>query len=71
MMYIILYTITDPFNPGHKIGGMYHGWAHDYTSAQKIFKDLVLTADCFRKEIWQYDGKGYRRLLIQEEYKGA
>lgn len=71
MIYVILYAIVDPSKPGQKIGGMYHGWAYDLGNAQKIFNDLVLTADCCRKEIWQDNGKGYRRLIVQEEFKGA
>lgn len=70
MIYIILYAIIDPAHPGQKIGGLYHGWAHDLGDAQKTYSDLVLTPDCCRKEIWQDNGKGYRRLIMQEEYKG-
>ena len=71
MIYIILYAILDPSNPGSKIGGLYHSFSRNLSDAQNRFDELILTNDCCRKEIWQDDGNGYRRLIAQEEYKGA
>lgn len=71
IIYLILYSIVDPDKLGHRVGGLYHGWARSLSDAKKIFDGLILTPDCCRKEIWEDNGNGYRRLIVQEEYKGA
>jgi len=66
MIYLILYAIR---LPGDKtFGGFYYDWAQTMADAEKIFMSIVLTPECFRKEIWRADGKGYRRLVKMEEY---
>lgn len=66
MIYIILYAIK---LPGDKtLGGFYYAWAHSLSEADKIFMSIGLSSECFRKEIWSDDGKGYRKLIKMEEF---
>ena len=69
MIYLILYAIKLP--GGKTLGGFYYAWAHSLSEADKIFSQIFLTSECFRKEIWSDDGKGYRRLVKSEEYDYA
>lgn len=66
MIYLILYAIKLP--DGKKLGGFYYAWCHSLAEADKIFMSIMLTSECFRKEIWGDDGKGYRKLIKTEEY---
>lgn len=66
MIYLILYALKLP--NGKTLGGFYYAWAHSLSEADKIFMSIGLTPECFRKEIWSDDGKGYRKLIKIEEY---
>lgn len=69
MIYLILYAIKLP--NGKTLGGFYYALAHSLSDAEKIFNSVVLTSECFRKELWGDDGKGYRKLIKMEEYDYA
>lgn len=66
MIYLILYAIK--LSNGKTLGGFYYAWANSFSDADKIFQSIVLTSECFRKEVWSDDGKGYRKLIKIEEY---
>lgn len=66
MIYLILYAIKLP--NGKIFGGFYYAWAHSMSEADKIFMSIGLSSECFRKEIWADDGRGYRKLIKTEEY---
>ena len=66
MIYLILYALRLP--NGKTLGGFYYAFAHSLSDADKIFNSIILTTECFRKEIWGDDGKGYRRLIKMEEF---
>ena len=66
MIYLILYALK--LHNGKTLGGFYYAWAHSLSEADKIFMSIGLSAECFRKEIWSDDGKGYRKLIKMEEF---
>jgi hypothetical protein len=68
-MYLILYAMKLP--NGKTLGGFYCAWAPSLAEAEKIFMSISLTPECFRKEIWWDDGKGYRKLYKMEEFDYA
>lgn len=68
-IYLILYSRIARDEPCGCIGGLYFGWAPNREAANRIFQECELTAECFRKEIWVDDGRGYRRLLYSEKYR--
>lgn len=70
MIYVILYSTVISRKPTRTIGGLYHGLSNSLEGAKKTFDNLVLTPECFRKEIWADDGNGYRRLVMEKRYEG-
>lgn len=68
MIYVILYSILTPGTPTGSTGTLYYGWAYDLGNAEKKYDELVLTPDCFRKEIWSDNGRGYKRLIKYDQY---
>ena len=69
MVYVILYSILTPGTQTGSTSALYYGLAHNLADAEKKFNELILTPECFQKEIWSDDGKGYRRLIKYNRYK--
>ena len=62
MIYILTYTMGE-------ISGLFENAFTDRTKAEKAFKDLKLTKEYWRKELWCLsDGK---RTLVKEERLNA
>ena len=53
MIYLILYALR--LSNGKTLGGFYYAFAHSLSEADKIFNSIILTTECFRKEIWGDD----------------
>ena len=68
MIYLILYSILTPGTPTGGTGSLYYGWAYDLGNADKKYNELTLDRECFRKELWTDDGKGYRRLIKYDQF---
>ena len=68
MIYVLTYSKLMPGTPEGFISDLFEDAFTDSVQAEKAFKNLVLTPEYFRKELWVREPGGRRRLLKEEKY---
>ena len=67
-IYIITISKIMPGSPEGAVSGLWEDATTDISEAERSFKNLVLTQEYFRKELWVKDPTGKRRLLKEERF---
>lgn len=68
MIYVITYSKIAPGEANGSISDLFENAFTDRVRAHKVFDDLVLTAEYFRKELWVIEPGGKRKLLKEKKY---
>lgn len=68
MIYILTYSKLMPGTTEGAISDLFEDAFTDSVQAERAFKNLVLTPEFFRKELWVKEPGGRRRLLKEEKY---
>lgn len=71
MIYWISYSKIMPGTPEGMISGLLEDVFTDSVKAEKTFKDLKLTPEYFRKELWVKEPGGRKRMIKYEKYNGT
>lgn len=71
MIYILTLTILAPGNPLGCISMLFEDAFTDSVKAEKAFKELELSREYIRKELWVKEPGGRRRLLKEERFSGG
>ena len=69
MIYVLTYSKIMPGEITGSISDLFENAFTDIIRAEKAFKDLVLTPEYFRKELWVIEPGGKRKMLKEERYK--
>ena len=71
MIYVLTYTMICPGTALGQISGLFENAFTDVVRAEKAFKDMKLTREYFRKELWVIEPGGKRKLLKEDKFVGA
>ena len=70
MIYILTYSMVMPGTPQGYVSDLFEDAFTDMMRAEKAFRNLVLTKEYFRKELWIREPGGGRKLLKEERFNG-
>lgn len=70
MIYILTLTTLAPGTPTGSISMLFEDAFTDAVQAEKAFRELALSREYFRKELWVKEPGGRRRLLKGEKFNG-
>lgn len=66
MIYVILYSmLVEPFGTAN---GLFYSASLNKGEAEKLYSQVMLTEECFKKSLWVIDSKGVRTELESEHY---
>lgn len=68
MIYVCTYSKIAPGEPTGVINDLLENAAETVAAAEKQFNGMILTREYFRKELWEFDLHGRRRLVKEERY---
>lgn len=68
MIYILTYTMVMPGAPTGMISDLFEDAFTDRVQAERRFKNLILSREYIRKELWVREPGGRRTLLMEERY---
>ena len=71
MIYILVYAKLMPGTPSGCISDLFEDAFLDMKTAEKAFKNLILTNEYFRKELWVKENNGRRKCLKEERFNGV
>ena len=71
MIYILTYSMLMPGTPTGYISDLFEDAFTDVVKAERAFKTLQLNKEYFRKELWDKEPGGRRKLLKEERYSGT
>lgn len=70
MIYILTYSMLMPGTSTGYVSDLFEDAFTDIVKAEKAYKELALSREYFRKELWVKEPGGRRKLLKEERYKG-
>ncbi len=70
-IYVVTYSMIMPGTPQGQVSDLFEFASADINKAEKFFKDLVLTTEYFRKELWIIHVGGRRTLMKEERYRSG
>ncbi len=71
MIYILTYSMLMPGTSTGYVSDLFEDAFTDILKAEKAFKELALSREYFRKELWVKEPGGRRKLLKEERYSGT
>ena len=71
MIYILTYSMLMPGTSTGYVSDLFEDAFTDVVKAEKAYKELALSREYFRKELWVKEPGGRRRLLKEERYSGT
>ena len=70
MIYILTYSMLMPGTPSGYVSDLFEDAYTDLVQAERAFKNLTLTREYFRKELWVKSPGGGRKLMKEERFNG-
>jgi len=71
MIYILTYSMLMPGTSTGYVSDLFEDAFTDIVKAEKAYKELALSREYFRKELWVKEPGGRRKLLKEERYSGS
>lgn len=71
MIYAITLSKIIPGSPQGFESGFLEDWTTDAVQAEKIFNNIQLSEEYFRKELWGREAGGRKKMIKSEKYNGT